>query len=220
LRVAKVPAHGLQQGCALEGDAFQRGAGDVGDAAAAREAEDGAARIGLPIGRAEPGEGRDEDHAAAVGNAFGKALHRGAGFDGLQAVAQPLHHGAADEDAAFQCVLGLRTGLRGAGGDQAVVAGDTVLSGLHEHEAARAIGILGQSGGKQAWPKSALCWSPAMPPMVIGAPKQSAGFAMAEAVAGGMHRPAGRRAGCRTAPAVRRPTGCGGCRTAGCARRC
>jgi hypothetical protein len=94
--------HGLEQGGALEGNAFQRGAGDMGDAAAARQAEDGAARIGLPIGRAEAGEGRDEDHAAAVGHAAGQCLDVGAAPDGLQAVAQPLHHGAADEDAAFQ----------------------------------------------------------------------------------------------------------------------
>jgi hypothetical protein len=35
----------------------------------------------------------------------GQAFHVGGGLDGLQAIAQPLHHGAADEDAAFERIL-------------------------------------------------------------------------------------------------------------------
>jgi hypothetical protein len=50
----RVAAHGLQQRGALEGDALQRGAGDVGDGAAARQADDGAARVGRSS-RARPG---------------------------------------------------------------------------------------------------------------------------------------------------------------------
>ena len=59
-----VGGHGLQQRGALEGDALQRRAGDVRHRAAAAQADDGAARVGLPVGRAQAGEGRHEHHAA------------------------------------------------------------------------------------------------------------------------------------------------------------
>ena len=64
----RVAAHGLQQGGALVGDGFQRRAGDVRHRAAACEADDGAARVGLPVGCAQAGEGGHEHHAARVGD--------------------------------------------------------------------------------------------------------------------------------------------------------
>jgi hypothetical protein len=76
--------------------------------------------------------------------------------------------------------------LCGARGDQAVVAGDTVLSGLHEHEAARAIGILGQSGGETGLAKKrALLVAGHAAYHHRGA--EELGFRLAEAVAGRMH---------------------------------
>jgi hypothetical protein len=42
--------------------------------AAARQAEQGAARVRVPVRRAQPGEGRHQHHAAAVGHAAGQRL--------------------------------------------------------------------------------------------------------------------------------------------------
>ncbi len=49
----------------LERDAFERGAGDVGRRRTAREAEDRAPRLRVPVRGAEAGERGDEAHAGA-----------------------------------------------------------------------------------------------------------------------------------------------------------
>ena len=64
-----VPLHRVEQVAGLEGDRFQRGAGEFGRAGVARQAEDRAARLGIPMRRAEAGEGRHEIDALRVGSA-------------------------------------------------------------------------------------------------------------------------------------------------------
>ena len=72
-----VGGHGLQQVAGLVADRFQRGAGDLGVAGLAGEAEDGAARLRVPIGRAEADEGRhDVDLRVRVGER-GQLVHLG-----------------------------------------------------------------------------------------------------------------------------------------------
>ena len=129
----------------MVGDGFQRGAGNVGQRGATRQAGDGAAGIRIPVGRAKPRKGRHQHHAAAVGHALGQLLHLAAVLNGLQAIAQPLHDRAANEHAAFQGELGRGAGLRGAGGQQAVGRGLELGAGVHQHEAARAIGVFGHA---------------------------------------------------------------------------
>ncbi len=107
---------------------------------------DRAARIGLPVRRAEAGERRHEHHAAAVGHAFGERLDLAARLDRLQAVAQPLHHRAADEDAALARELRRAGELRRARADQAVRRGLEGRAGVHQHEAAGAVGVLDLAG--------------------------------------------------------------------------
>ena len=53
----------------LEADGFERGAGDLGRAGVAGEAEDRAARLGVPPRRAEAGEGRHQIDLLRVGSA-------------------------------------------------------------------------------------------------------------------------------------------------------
>ena len=55
-----VAAHRLQQIACLVADGLQRGARELGRTGAARQAEQRAARLGLPVGRAEADEGRHE----------------------------------------------------------------------------------------------------------------------------------------------------------------
>ena len=118
----------------------------MGHGGAARQAHHRAACIGLPVGRTQAGEGRHQHHAAGVGHALGQGLHIGAFVKGAQAIAQPLHHRTANENRAFQGIRGCAVGLGGTGGDEPVVAGLELVSGVHQHEAARAIGVFGLTG--------------------------------------------------------------------------
>jgi len=65
----------------------------------------------------------------------------------VQAVAQPLHHGTADENAAFERDMPVRPSVCAA----LVVSSRCrdvwkLLAGVHQHEAAGAIGVLGHAG--------------------------------------------------------------------------
>ena len=132
----------------MVGNGFQRCPGDMGHRGASGQARDGASGIRIPVGRAQAGKGRHHHHATAVGHALGELLHLAAVFNGAQAVAQPLHHGAADKDAAFERKLWRAVGLRGAGGQQAVARGVELRAGVHQHEAAGAVGVFGHAGRK------------------------------------------------------------------------
>ncbi|MCY1431575.1 hypothetical protein D9M71_475470 [compost metagenome] len=60
--------------------------------------------------------------------------------DQLDAVAQPLHRGAGDEDAAFHRVAHLAVEPIADGGQQAVARGHGPVAGVLDHEAAGAVG--------------------------------------------------------------------------------
>ena len=66
--------HRVEQVGDLERDALERGAGDVRRRRAARDADDRAARVRVPVRRAEAGERRHEVDAAGVGDARGERL--------------------------------------------------------------------------------------------------------------------------------------------------
>ena len=59
-RALPVLLHGVEQVARLVGDGFQRRAGEFGRPGIARQAEDRAARLGIPMRRAETDEGRHE----------------------------------------------------------------------------------------------------------------------------------------------------------------
>ena len=64
-----------------------------------------------------------------------------------EAVAQPLHGGAAHEYAAFERVLA-GSAAPGHGREQAVPRGLRLAAGVHEREAAGAVGVLGHAGAE------------------------------------------------------------------------
>ena len=140
-----VTVHGLQQGGALESNAFQGRSCDVGDGGASRQAHDGTAGIGVPVRGPQAREGRHKHHTTGVGHALRQTLHLAAGLNGMQAISQPLHHSAADEDAAFQGILRLKPPLGRTCGQQTVGTGLGLRAGVHEHEAPGAIGVFGQA---------------------------------------------------------------------------
>ena len=168
-RSSQVVGHGVDQVGDLEGDAFERGAGEVGDAGGAGEPEDGAAGGRLPVGRSQAGQGGDEDQLV-VGVGFeGEGVDLGRGADGLQTVAEPLDGGTGDEDASFEGVLR---------GGSSRVAASVVSSPRCEGTtrppvwASRKAPVpkvhFAWPGATQPWPIKEACWSPATP--MIGMP--------------------------------------------------
>ena len=103
---------------------------------------------GFQWGGAQAGEGRNQNHALARGDARSQAFDLAALFDDAQAVAQPLHGRSGDEGAAFQGVGRFVAQLPGDGGQQAALAGDGFVAGVHEQEGARAVGAFGVAGGE------------------------------------------------------------------------
>ena len=117
-----VAAHGLEQVARLVADGLQRRARELVGAGGARQAEQRAARVGLPVGRAEADEGRHQiDVLRRIGRGGERAALRRRGDD-AQAVAQPLHRRAGDEDGALQGVGALAVELIGDRGQQPVAA--------------------------------------------------------------------------------------------------
>src|SRR6266571_595954 len=72
-------------------------------------------------------------------SSFGELLDVDRFLDEAQAVAQPLHHRAADEDASFQCE---GVGLRRAGGDEAALRRNRLASRVEQQKTPGAVGVL------------------------------------------------------------------------------
>ena len=66
---ARSPRHALDHVAGLVGDRLERRADEVLPGRAARQADDRAARALVPVGSAEPDEGRHQVHAARIGHA-------------------------------------------------------------------------------------------------------------------------------------------------------
>ncbi|MNL06342.1 hypothetical protein D3C87_1269750 [compost metagenome] len=115
-------------------------------ARAARDADDGAARERVPVRRAEPGKGRHQHHAAGVLALARERFYLGRALDQLQAVAQPLDRGAAHEHAAFEAILRVVADLPANCRQQPVVRGHGLAPGIHQDEAAGAVGVLCHAG--------------------------------------------------------------------------
>jgi hypothetical protein len=115
------------------------------------------------VRRAEADKGRDEDDSAGVGDAGGEGFDVGGGADELEVVAQPLDDRAADEDAALESVLETLVSAGGEGGDEAVPGAGKAGADVLEEKTAGTVGVFGLPALQQSWPKSAACWSPAMP---------------------------------------------------------
>ena len=141
-----VGRHRLEQVAGLVADRLERGAGQFRRAAGAGQAEDRAARVRVPVGRPQAGEGGHHvDRLARVGG-LGERLGLGRAGDDLELVAQPLHRGAGDEDAALERVAHRAAEPVGDGGEQPVFRGHRLGAGVHQREAAGAVGRLHHAG--------------------------------------------------------------------------
>ena len=144
---APVLLHGFEQIARLVADGFERRLRQFLVRRAARQAEERAARLGIPVGRTEPDEGRHEiDLLVADRRTCASCARFGRRLDQLQAVAQPLHGSAGDEDRAFQRIGALAVELIGDGGQQPVLRGHGRAAGVEQRKAAGAIGRFHHAG--------------------------------------------------------------------------
>ena len=98
----------------------------------------------------ETGEGRNQVDAAGGGALRGQRFEFGCIIDDPEAVAEPLHRCAGGKHRSFQGIRRLRAfrGVKqpGDGREQAVHRLRQRAPDIHEHERARAVGVLGIAG--------------------------------------------------------------------------
>ena len=144
--LAGIGAHGVDEIGDLEGDAIEGGASDVSGAGGAGDTDDRATGVGIPVGGTEACEGGDEDDAVAIGDGGGEEIDFLGGANELEAIAEPLDGGAADEDTAFEGELAFFADLPGDRGDEALGGGEGFGADILEEETACAVGIFGEAG--------------------------------------------------------------------------
>ena len=101
---------------------------------------------GSQCGAPRPTKAGNKDDAAGIGHAGGQSFHFGGRADEAEIVAQPLHHRAANEDAAFKRVLEPFLGACRDGGDELVLRADELRADVLEQEASSAVGIFSFTG--------------------------------------------------------------------------
>ena len=133
---------------------FECGARNVGNGGAARQAGDGAACVGLPVGRAQAGEGGTIITPPESGTLWARDSTSLLLVMARRPSRSHCTTAPPTNTLPSHGELRLLGGLRCAGGEQLFW-----MSGRHcpydQHEAACAIGSLAMPAVKQAWPKSA-----------------------------------------------------------------
>ena len=120
---------------------------------AASDAGDGAARIRIPMRSTQSGEGRHQIDTAGVRNARGQRFDLRRRFHQTQTVAQPLHHGTANENASFQSVLGLVCQLPDHRRQQPMPRCHRLTADGHEQEATGPVGIFRKTAVEAGLPE-------------------------------------------------------------------
>ena len=112
----------------------------------AGQAEQCATGIRVPVRRAQPGKGRDEVDAIAVLDLAGEVLGVQRVIDEFQFVSQPLDGGTAVEHRPFKGISDFAAWAAGDGGQHTVLRLHGFFSGIHQQEAAGAVGVLRLTG--------------------------------------------------------------------------
>ena len=141
-----IGAHRRPQIERLVADAFQRGMCEFSRTSVAREAEQRAAHIGIPIGRAKADKGRHQIDRLRGIRLIGERPGFGGMFDDAEPVPQPLYGGARNEDRAFQRVSGDAIEPVGDRGEQLVLRGHRLGAGVEQREATGAVGRFHHAG--------------------------------------------------------------------------
>ena len=143
-----VPLHGGDEVGGLVGDALQGGPAEVGPGGPPGEAHHGPPGVHVPVGRPQAGEGGDQIDPPVVRDGGGQHVAVAGLFDEPQLVPEPLDGGAGVEHAALQDVGGLAPQAPAHAGEQAVLGAHRGGAGVHQGEAAGAVGVLQLARGK------------------------------------------------------------------------
>src|SRR5947208_1192501 len=113
----------------------------------AREPDDRAASVGLPIWSVEAGKCGHKIDSAIVVRGAGQRFDFGAGLDQAEIVPNPLHQCSGNCDAALESIARLFIPESVSnGGEQPVLRENSLTAGVEKQEASRAIGILCLAG--------------------------------------------------------------------------
>ena len=150
-RMRRVGFHRNDHVAHLVGDTVERRADDIGAGRAARDSHDRAARVGVPMRRAEPDERRHDVRLRAIFIFRETGARLGIGVGGLahqlEAVAQPLHGRARDKHRAFERIRRLAGGAERGSREQPILRRHHLVAGVHQQERAGAVGRLRVAGG-------------------------------------------------------------------------
>ena len=145
-RCSRIAAHGIEQIRHLICDALQRCPSEVACSGAASESKDRAARVGIPMGRSQSHEGRDEKYTAVVRHRVRQRFDFMGSSNHPQSVAQPLDDRAAHKDAAFEGILGYIFDFPGNRSNQPIGGRHRASTSVLQHETSGAVGIFRQAG--------------------------------------------------------------------------
>src|SRR4051812_29480633 len=95
----------------------------------------------VPVWRSQPGKGRYKINTPIVGNLFCKCFHVGRFGNKSQSVTKPLHHGASDKYASFECIIHLLPYFPANRCHKIVERKPSLAAYVHEHKATRSICI-------------------------------------------------------------------------------
>src|SRR5215203_5279413 len=142
----RVRLHRLDHVAGLVAHTLERRPCQVRPCAAARQADDGAPGVRVPVRRPEAHERRDEVHVVVGVEARGELLRLLGVLYDAEAVTEPLHRRAGYEDGPLERVLGrLVAEAPGNGSEQLALALYGFGASVHESEGARAVCVLRQA---------------------------------------------------------------------------
>ncbi len=143
-RSSRVAVYCIEHVRDLKGDAFQRRSNAMcpGFRIAAKAYEQ-STRMRIPMWCSEANKRRYKHDSTRIGHSGGKRLHLGRRADKSKIVAQPLHHRAADEDAALKRILKPLLRACRDRSDQLVLREPEPGADVLQKEAARTIGVFG-----------------------------------------------------------------------------
>ena len=150
---AGVHLHRAEDVITLKGEGFQGRPDDMVLIYPPRKAGDRASRIGIPEGRAEPGEGRHHVAAVGIADSGRKVLGIRRLIQDAELVPEPLDRSPRDIDGALQGIVHLPVYPPGDRRQETVFRINRPLPGIHEHEAAGAVSILRLSLQKAGLPE-------------------------------------------------------------------
>ena len=140
--------HRLEHVPRLVRDRLERRPRDVGAGRSAGQPHQGASRVHVPVGRAEPHEGGHEVDASGVRHRARQGLGLGGGLDQTESIPEPLDGGAGHEDRPLERVRDRgRPAARGRERpghrrQEAGLRGDRRRAGVEEKKAARPVRVL------------------------------------------------------------------------------